>query len=125
MRALGISGSMATAVPFEIVLDSHGGRLNGRVFGPSGDVWSGASLVLIPDSPADHLQAYRETAADEYGIFQIAGIPPGKYTLVGWLDDAPCDVYDPDGLDGCRTTGMAVTVGASSQQTVAFNVKAR
>ncbi len=125
VRALGLSGSMAGELPFEIVLDSRGGRINGRVYGPNGDVWSGASMVLIPESPADHLQAYRETAADEYGRFQIAGIPPGKYTLAAWLDDAPCDVYDPDGLDGCRTSGMAVAVDANSQQTIAFNVKAR
>jgi hypothetical protein len=124
IRALGLSGSMAAGIPFEIVLDARGGRLNGRVIGPSGDVWSGANLVLIPESPADHLQNYRETAADEYGLFQIAGIAPGKYTLAGWLDDAPCDPYDPDGLDACRTTGMAVTVDSNSQQTIAFNVKA-
>jgi len=124
MRALGLSGSMATGVPFEIVLDSRGGRLDGRVVGPGGDVWSGASIALIPESPADHLQSYRETAANEYGIFQIAGIPPGKYTLVGWLDDPPCDVYDPDGLDGCRTAGTMVTVDANSQQSIALNIKA-
>jgi hypothetical protein len=124
VRGLGLAGSVGDSVPFEIVLDSRGGRLDGRVFGPNGDVWSGASMVLIPDSPSDRLQSYRETAADEYGIFQIAGIPPGNYTLVAWLDDPPCDVYDPNGLDGCRTTGMAVTVGVSSQQRIAFNVKA-
>jgi hypothetical protein len=87
-------------------------------------VWSGARIALIPESPADHLQSYRETAANEYGIFQIAGIPPGKYTLVGWLDDPPCDVYDPDGLDGCRTAGTMVTVDANSQQSIALNIKA-
>ena len=57
VRALGLSGSMAGELPFEIVLDSRGGRINGRVFGPNGDVWSGASMVLIPESPADHLQS--------------------------------------------------------------------
>ena len=124
VRALGLSGSMAGSVPFEIVLDSRGGRITGRIFGPGGEVWSGASLALIPESPRDHVQSYRQTAADEYGFFQIAGIPPGKYTLAGWLDDPPCDVYDPDGLDACRTTGMAVTVDANSQQSVALNVKA-
>jgi len=124
MRALGLSGAMAGSLPFEIVLDSRGGRLDGRVYGPNGEVWSGASLVLIPESPADHLQSYRQTAADEYGIFQIPGIPPGQYTLVAWLDDPPCDVYDPDGLEGCRMTGTAVTVAANGQQTVAFSVKA-
>jgi hypothetical protein len=116
MRALGIYGAMARSLPFEIVLDSRGGRLDGRVYGPNGGVWSGASLVLIPDSPADHLQSYRQTAADEYGIFQIPGIPPGRYTLVAWLDN-------PDGLEGCRTSGTTVTVAANSWQTVALNVK--
>ena len=106
------------------MLDSRCGRIAGRIFGPNRAVWSGASLALIPESPADHVQSYRETAADEYGFFQIAGIPPGKYTLAGWLDDPPCDVYDSDGLDACRTTGMAVTVDANSQQTIAFYVKA-
>jgi hypothetical protein len=124
MRALGISGAMAGSLPFEIVLDSRGGRLDGRVYGPNGEVWSGASLVLIPDSPSDHLQSYRQTAADEYGIFQIPGIPPGRYTLVAWLDEPACDVYDPDGLEGCRVSGTTVTVAANSRQTVALNVKA-
>jgi hypothetical protein len=124
MRALGISGAMAGSLPFEIVLDSRGGRLDGRVYGPNGEVWSGASLVLIPDSPSDHLQSYRQTAADEYGIFQIPGIPPGRYTLVAWLDEPACDVYDPDGLEGCRASGTTVTVAANSRQTVALNVKA-
>ena len=124
VRALGLTGSMASGVPFEIVLDARGGRLDGRVFGPNGDMWSGASVVLIPESPADHLQSYRETAADEYGMFRIAGIAPGNYTLVAWLDDPPCDVYDPNGLDDCRSTGMAVTVAANSQQTIALDMKA-
>jgi hypothetical protein len=69
------------------------------------------------------LQSYREAAADEYGDFQITGIPPGKYTLVAWLDDPPCDVYDPDAQAACRAVGMAVTVQPSSQQSFAFNVK--
>ncbi|HEY2844213.1 MAG TPA: carboxypeptidase-like regulatory domain-containing protein [Bryobacteraceae bacterium] len=124
VRALGLAGSMAGGVPFEIMLDSRGGRVDGRVYGPNGDVWSGANLALIPESPAEHWQSYRETAADEYGAFKIAGVPPGKYTLVGWLDDPPCDVYDPDGLEACRVSGTAVTVDANSQQTVALNVKA-
>jgi Carboxypeptidase regulatory-like domain len=124
VRGLGLTGSMASGVPFEIVLDARGGRLDGRVFGPNGDMWSGASVVLIPESPADHLQSYRETAADEYGMFRMVGVAPGSYTLVAWLDDPPCDVYDPNGLDDCRSTGMAVTVAANSQQTIALDMKA-
>jgi len=81
VRASGLAGSMASNIPFEIVVDSRGGRISGRVFGPDNDVWSGANMALIPDPPRDRLQSYREAAGDEFGDFQIRGIPPGKYTL--------------------------------------------
>jgi hypothetical protein len=124
VRAMGVTGSMDPGSGMELVLDSRGGRLNGQVFGPAGDVWSGASVVLIPEPPRGRLQDYREVPADEYGQFQIRGIRPGQYTLVAWLDEPPCDVYDPEALDACRATGMAVTVEAASEQSFAFNVRA-
>jgi hypothetical protein len=86
-----------------------------RVFGPDGSVWSGASLALVPDPPQGRLQSYRTGLADEYGQFQIRGVPPGRYTLIAWLDDPPCDVYDPSGLEACRATGMAGVGGAGGE----------
>jgi hypothetical protein len=125
MRALGLPGSLASPLPFEIVLDSRGGKISGRVFGlVVEDVWSGASMMLVPDPPRGRLQDYRQASADQYGQFQIRGVAPGKYTLVAWLEDPPCDVYDPDALDACRAAGAAVTVDAASDQNLALNMKA-
>jgi hypothetical protein len=109
--------------PFEVVLDSRGGRVGGRVIGPDGTVWSGANLMLIPDPAEGRLQAYRDGVADEYGIFQLRGVPPGKYVLVAWLDDPPCDFYDPSGLEACRAAGQAVSVDVASQQAFEFKVR--
>jgi hypothetical protein len=125
VRGLGLPGNLASPLPFEIVLDSRGGKISGRVFGPTdGDVWSGASMMLVPDPPRGRLQDYRQASADQYGQFQIRGVAPGKYTLVAWLEDPPCEVYDPDSLDACRAVGAAVTVDAASDQNLTLNMKA-
>ena len=81
-------------------------------------------LMLIPDPPQRRLQDYRSTSADANGRFLFHGVAPGNYILVGWLDQAPCDVYDPDGLDRCRATGASVTVNAAEEQSLVFTVRA-
>jgi hypothetical protein len=121
--ATGLAGAGASREPFEIVVDSRGGRITGLVMGPQGEVWSGAHLVLIPDPPAGRLQQYIETSADEYGRFLVHGIAPGRYTLIGWLDEPPCEFFDADAQDGCRAAGMAVTVDPSSAQDFIFNAR--
>ena len=98
--------------------------MSGRVLGPDDRLWSRASVALIPDPPAGRVQSYREAAADENGVFLIPGVAPGKYILVAWLDDAPCDYYDPDGLGPCLATGVSVEVQSSGEQNVELKMKA-
>ena len=124
VRAAGLSTSMANPLPFQIVLESQGGKIDGLVLGPDGMVWSGATVTLIPEPVTDRLQDYREGYANELGRFRIGGIPPGRYTLTAWLDEAPCDIYDPAGLDACRQTGTLIDVARGATQAVALNVKA-
>jgi hypothetical protein len=134
LAAIRVSGSDAMATgaagynaspdrPIDVVLDARGGRVGGRVFGPDGSVWSGAGVALVPDPPQGRLQSYRTGVADEYGQFQIRGVPPGRYTLIAWLDDPPCDVYDPSGLEACRATGMAVSVEQAASLSVQLNAR--
>jgi Carboxypeptidase regulatory-like domain len=121
----GIHGNAASSDrPFEIVLDSRGGSVSGRVLGSDDSLWSRASVALIPDPPVGRVQSYREGAADENGLFLIHGVAPGKYILVTWLDDAPCDYYDREDLGGCRAVGMTVWVQQASQQDVELKMKA-
>lgn len=122
---LGIEGVAAMANrPFELAVDSRGGRVSGRVLGSDDNLWSRASVALIPDPPRGHVQSYREGAADENGLFLIRGVAPGKYILVGWLDEPPCDYYDPDGLANCRAAGASVEVQEAGEQNVELKMKA-
>jgi len=123
LRSLGITHSMASETPLKITLNSNGGAVSGRVFGPNNTVWSGASLGLLPEFSAGALQSYRFGAADEYGIFHIRGVPPGKYTMIAWFDDPPCDVYDPVERDVCRGVGQAVEVTAGGEQVFELHAK--
>jgi hypothetical protein len=125
VRAQGLKGEQAAQQTVELVLDSHGGQIAGRAFSPQGEAMSGARIELIPDPAEGHLQDYREVYADEYGQFQIRGIAPGNYILIAWLDDPPCDIYNTSDLSDCRAVGTSLKVGASSQQTLELDMKAR
>jgi hypothetical protein len=110
--------------PFEVVMNSGGGRVSGRVLGSDDSLWSRANVALIPDPPVGRVQSYREGAADENGLFLIRGVAPGKYILIGWLDEPPCNYYDPEGLATCRATGMSVEVREAGEQNVELKMKA-
>jgi hypothetical protein len=76
--------------------------------------------MLLPEDPLRHLQNYRPGAADQYGQFEIRGIPPGSYALVAWLDVAPCDVYDPADFETCRAAGMGIAIEQADDKNVVF-----
>jgi Carboxypeptidase regulatory-like domain len=122
--AMGIDGNAASASrPFEVVLDARGGTVSGRVLGSDDSLWSRASVALIPDPPGGRVQSYREGGADENGLFLLRGVAPGRYVFIAWLDDPPCDYYDPDGLARCRAAGMSVEVQAGGAQNVELKMK--
>jgi hypothetical protein len=121
---VGIEGVAAGNRPFELVLDSRGGRVSGRVLGSDDSLWSRANVMLIPDPPKGRVQSYREGSADENGLFLLRGVMPGKYILAGWLDEPPCDYYDPDGLANCRAAGMSIEVQQAGEQNVELKMKA-
>jgi hypothetical protein len=123
VKAFGLPGNLVSRAGFEVVLDSRGGSVSGVVTGADGVLWPGASLMLIPDPPQRRLQDYRSISADANGRFIFRGVAPGNYTLVGWLDQIPCDVYDPGGLDRCRSAGASVVVNAGVQNTLTLTVR--
>jgi hypothetical protein len=121
---LGIDGIAASSRPFEVVIDSRGGRVSGRALGSDDSVWSRANIALIPDPPKGRVQSYRESSADENGVFVIRAVAAGRYILIAWLDDPPCDYYDPDGLAVCRATGLGIEVPEAGEQNVELKMKA-
>jgi hypothetical protein len=118
VRASGLTAAMASDVPFRIVLDGRGGKVEGRLIGSDGSVMSGAEVKLVPDGVLAELQDYREGYADEFGVFRFSGVAPGRYTVVGWLDDAACDIWDQEGARECAELGAQVEVGAGATANV-------
>jgi hypothetical protein len=109
------SGGVPTAL--DVILGAHGGQVLGRaVTADPKVVASGATIALIPDPPVGRVQAYQTTQADEYGNFSLQGLPPGKYLLVGWLDQPPCDIYNPDDFAACQAQGAGLTIAEGEER---------
>ncbi|MEP7355359.1 MAG: carboxypeptidase regulatory-like domain-containing protein [Acidobacteriota bacterium] len=126
VKTAGLMSSMASNIPFQIVADSRGGRIDGQVLGSTGDPWAGANLSLIPESTTARLQDYRDGYADTTGQFHITGVAPGRYILSAWFDQPPCDIYDPTtptALDACRASGAVFNMQQGAVQTVSLTMK--
>jgi Carboxypeptidase regulatory-like domain len=113
-------GLEASAGPpdLTVTLGAQGGQVIGRaVTADPKVVASGATIALIPDPANGNIQSYQTTHADEYGNFYLQGLAPGKYLVVGWLDQAQCDVYNPGDFPACQAQGVSVTIAEGEQQT--------
>jgi hypothetical protein len=114
-----VSGSAASGTtPLELTLGTNGGRVAGRAYTADGHPASGAMIALIPDAGPSRPQWYRSGGADEYGVFQIRGLAPGRYTAFAFYDEPPCEFYDPEELPSCRSKGKDVTAAEGSQSIV-------
>jgi len=103
----------------EVVLSTRGGKVLGKaVTSDSSIVATGASVLLIPDPPEGRSQAYKSTYADQYGNFLAKGIAPGRYVVVAWFDQPPCEVYNPDDLAACKAHGVSLTVSEGALESV-------
>jgi hypothetical protein len=118
--------SPATNSPpdLDVVLGTQGGQVVGRAITSDPKVVaSGAIIALIPDPPTGHIQAYQTTQADEYGNFFLQGLPPGKYLLIGWLDQPPCDIYNPSDFTTCQTQGTSLTIAEGEEKSAQLTAK--
>jgi Carboxypeptidase regulatory-like domain len=114
-----VNGSAASGnTPLELTLATNGGRVAGRAYADDGRPASGATIALVPDAGPSRPQWYRFGSADEYGVFQIRGLAPGRYTAFAFYDDPPCEFYDPDELASCRSKGRDVAAAEGSQAIV-------
>ncbi len=104
----------------EVLLSTRGGKVLGRAVTAvdSSVVASGASVLLIPDPPYGRSQAYKFAYADQYGNFLMRGIAPGAYVAVAWLDQPPCEVYNPDDMAACRAHGVKLNVSEEALESI-------
>lgn len=117
--------SLAPGAPPEemhLILSRSGAEATGSVLNGDRTAAPGVNIDLVPDPPAGRYRSFQSGYGDEYGRFHLTGIAPGKYILIAWAGEAPCDVYNPDDLGACREAGVEVTFGEGAQDTITLKL---
>ena len=111
-----LKGPLSLKDSARIVIGTKGASLTGSVINDKREAIPGATVTLIPDPAKDRFQRYVEGYSNELGLFGIRGITPGKYLAVPWLDVPPCDVFNWDNLEACRSFGASVDLSESESK---------
>jgi hypothetical protein len=109
----GVSGEKIT-----IVVNPHGGQIDGAVQNAKGDPAVGATVTLIPDTEHRSISwLYKTTNSDQNGRFTIKGVRPGEYKVYAWEDIESGAQQDPDFVKPHESAGEAVSVKEGSHDT--------
>jgi hypothetical protein len=105
--------------PIAIVYSSNAGTLSGAVTKKDDLPAAGAMVVLVPD-PGSHQkpEQYKTSNTDQYGHFEIRGVPPGHYHAFAWekLDGVSYD--DPAFLKPLESSAESFDIAANEQKSV-------
>ena len=95
----------------EITVSTRGARVQGIVTAEDGLPSSGVSVVLVPEvAKREQFQLYKTVDTDQYGHFDLRGIPPGDYKIFSW-EDVESDAWqDPEFLKPFETKGESVSL---------------
>jgi hypothetical protein len=83
-----------------------------------GETQPGATVTLVPET--GQLLRFYEAPANEYGVFRFAGVAPGTYRILAWLDDPPCDLWNPSRRAQCGGFGQSLVVEPSGSHTLSL-----
>jgi hypothetical protein len=109
-------GSDAT---LEVTLSSRGARVLGTVTDMDGLPPAGVWAVLVPEEAyRGQMQMYKETTTDQYGHFELRGIPPGDYKLFSWDQVENGAWQDPEFLKPFEEKGEEVKLQEGDSKSV-------
>ena len=115
LKPLAIRPSYAGAT-LELLLSPYGGEIGGTVKNDSHEPVSGATVVLVPDADKRGIpQLYKVAPTDQYGRFDLRGIPPGDYKAFAWNDIEDGAYYDPAVMARFENMGTSVIVEEKSR----------
>ncbi len=105
--------------PIALVYSSNSGTLAGAVTNKDDLPAPGALVVLVPDSNSHQKpERYKTSTTDQYGRFEIRGVPPGHYHAFAW-EKADEDSYgDPDFLRPFESMAESFDVAGNEQKSV-------
>jgi protocatechuate 3,4-dioxygenase beta subunit len=116
------SGNAPTSI--DLVYSSNTGKASGTVTRADDLPVPGAYVVLVKDNDprAEDDQRFQTTTTDQYGKFEISGIPPGRYKAIA-LAKGDSDSYtDPDFIKPYAAKADSVDVRTGSTASLQLKV---
>ncbi|MGH9574512.1 MAG: MSCRAMM family protein [Candidatus Acidiferrales bacterium] len=110
--------------PLEIVYSSDAADVDGTVATSDNQPGVGALVVVIPNADApDRERRYRTATTDQYGRFDVKGVPPGEYTIIalqGMSDDQ--SFLDPDFMQQYANKADTLNLAEGDHKTLQLNL---
>jgi Carboxypeptidase regulatory-like domain len=105
--------------PIALVYSSNSGTLTGAVTNKDDLPAPGALVVLVPDSSSHQKpENYKTSTTDQYGHFEIRGVPPGHYKAFAW-EKAEEEFYgDPDFRRPFESMAESFEIAGNEQKSV-------
>lgn len=111
------SGSGPAAIT--AVYSSNSGTVTGAVTNKDDLPATGVLVVLVPDAASrQKFEQYKTSTTDQYGRFEIRGMPPGHYKAFAWEKVDPGAYVDPDFLKPLESKAESIDIGANEQKSV-------
>jgi hypothetical protein len=102
-----------------IVYSSETAAVNGTVTRKDGLPAPGALVVLVPLRTSHQKpDEYKTSTTDQYGRFEIRGVPPGHYNAFAWEKIDESAYGDPDFLRPLENMAESVDISANDRKTV-------
>ena len=107
-----------TAPSLTVVVAAANGQVTGSVTAEKTEAIKGATVVLIPEAnKREQAAAYRTATLDQYGKFNLTGVPPGEYKLFAWDAVETGQWMDREFLSAFESKGKAVSIGQNTAVT--------
>jgi hypothetical protein len=105
--------------PIALVYSSNSGTLTGAVTNKDDLAASGALVVLVPDSSSHQKpDQYKSSTTDQYGHFEIRGVPPGHYNAFAWEKADEESYGDADLLRRFESMAESFEIAGNEQKSV-------
>jgi hypothetical protein len=115
----GFAVQRGTDASLEVALSSRGARIQGTVADADGLPLAGVWVVLVPEEAhRGQMHMYKETTTDQYGHFELRGIPPGDYKLFSWEEVENGAWQDPEFLKPFEEKGEEVKLQEDDRKTM-------
>ena len=117
----GFTVGRGSPASLEITISPRGARVQGTVSDEGGLPAVGVWVALVPDAAhrAQH-RLYKTQTTDQYGHFDLRGVPPGEYTLFSWEEMESNAWEDPEFLKPFEDQGEKISVQEGNTKSVAL-----